>query len=218
MKIEVNQLCDHDTCKTIANMQLNHPSRVNVDSNAKYVKVYMKPDDNEAVKPNNIKNRRDAGRQRNEIRFKHPEMCLAPTESGEWTLQVRIDVHPGYTVDGPAFYHLVQIKSPDVSRPIFTLGIKKKCLAVYFCDGIHPSNACLAPLDHYIHKWINVSVKIDRAKKMVGYTVDSYKSSYNTTAVPVKEMYLKVGQYRSFPHGATKTVSSSYKAIELVKD
>jgi hypothetical protein len=214
MKIDVTDFEDPAKCKALANMQINHTSRVQV-VNGNIVKVFMKPEDNEAVKPGNIKNRKDAGRQRNEIRFKDPAMCLGSNKSGEWRLNVRLDTHPGFSVDGPGFYHVVQIKCPEVSRPVFTLGIKKDYLVVYCCDGVEPSHVRLVLLNTIINKWMSLRIKIDRVKKTVTYDIDGHNGTFSTAALPDKEMYLKIGQYRSFPNDAKKIVSSSYKMIEI---
>lgn len=209
--------CGSEACRKLANMQVNHASRVCLKDSGRVVTISMNKDDNEAVKPEAIKSRSDAKRQRNEVRFVEPELCLGPRESGEWRMDVRIEQVGGWAVDGGSFYHVVQIKSPDVNRPIFTVGVKNNHLAVYKCQDHDPSFVQVVPVADVLNKWIEVRVRIDRANKTVSYVVHGHKGSYSCKSVPVKEMYAKIGQYRSFPNPVKTATSSSYRNVGLQK-
>lgn len=215
MVFDLNKLANSAQATKVANMQLNHTSRTRVCESGRVLQVTLKPSDGEAVDPKNIKPKHEAGRQRNEVRFKDDSLVLAPAKSGEWRVSLRID-RAAFNVAIDGFYHLIQLKSPDVSRPVFTVGIKRDNVAVYFCDGIKPSCKELFPVSTVLGKWIQVSARVDRAKKMVTWKVETQKGTYSSAKVPVKEIYLKLGQYMSFPNECKADTSASYKNVELV--
>jgi hypothetical protein len=176
--------------------------------------VYMKPTDGDGLSGNS---RNDDNRQRNEISI-NIRNCVA--KRGE-TIKYRADIkminNINWDVINNAWYHIFQIKKWGRNRPLLTIGIKYGKLVLYRCDGYNA--IIIGNVDDYWSKWlhINADVIINSDNIKLNYNLNGHsgqlKCVKNISSGNINWVYLKLGQYRSYPNPIKSTTETVYKNI-----
>lgn len=161
-------------------------------------------------------------RQRTEIRVHDPKLSAAAGETATWGCMFRINELVDWT---KTFYHIMQIKTEEISSPVFTVSIRDKQVSArsYGADYRPITTVCSA-----VGVWIPLTVTVtNKTGSTIEYNIAGQKGlfSFPTDAeLPTPQttndmVYFKAGQYRDITAGnpiPSKT-STSYKGISCAK-
>lgn len=191
--------------RAYAFLQINDSTRVVVVKSVPQILiVYMDAHDGDAVKassnPPSIEPPEEAGRQRNEVRYRHPTMINTSRNPCMFSLDILIEDYGSWFATGPEFYHIMQIKAVNISRPIFTVGLKNGVLTVHRVEGSNIETKYT--IDRMVGKWFTVQVTLDPTASEIHWKVGKSESGTFPYVFPEDEYYLKSGIYRSFPNTA----------------
>ncbi len=198
--------------KQQAVVQSFEPERLSIVNSELH--VYMKPTDGDGLSGNS---RSDEGRQRNEISV-NVRNCVA--KRGE-TIKYRADIkmidNINWDVINSAWYHIFQIKKWGRNRPLLTVGIKYGKLVLYRCDGYNA--IIIGNVNNYWSKWLHISadVIINSNNIKLNYNLNGQSGQLNCIknigSGNTNWVYLKLGQYRSYPNPIKSTTETVYKNI-----
>lgn len=136
------------------------------------------------------------GRHRNEVRTKcknsfSAKLCL-----------------PNFTEDLPStkFFHLVQLKSPRYSHPIFSIGYYKKNLVAYiFSDYQHINIGSSSSFSGNC-----IDIILDRRGSTLDYSI-TYKSGTVQLPVNSDNAYFKFGLYTNYK--IQESIKASFSSV-----
>lgn len=203
----VNQL------QRIGNIQSFASDRIHVSKSQLVVDMY--PSDGDGLTGNS---KYDDDRQRDEFSLKTRECIAKRGETIHYKANIKLMNNFNWKVDESNWYHVIQIKKWGAGRPLITLGIKNNNLSVYRCDTYNGDE--IGSINNYWNKWVNFNVEVNayNNKIYVNYKINdkvgTFTCKYNIDSDEF--VYLKLGQYRSFPNPIkimTRTIYSNVLCI-----
>ena len=173
------------------------------------VLVAMKPSDGDGL---NHASKYD-GRQRDELSVLQEDCVATVGATARYSGVLGLPSDPGWSVGGASYYHFVQVKSSAQDRPLFTIGDKRNALVIYTCDhGVHQY---LGPMPWRKSIKFSVKVQVFRKGVQIQYTVNGRQGKYYCQGATNRDdrVYMKVGQYRSYPNTIDITTKTSYDLL-----
>lgn len=198
--------------KQQAVIQSYESERINIANSELH--IFLKPTDGDGLSGNA---RSDDGRQRNEISV-NVRNCIAKRgEKIKYRADVKMLDNVNWGVINNSWYHIFQIKKWGRSRPLLTIGIKYGKLVLYNCDNYNA--IIIGDIDKYWSKWLHISadVVISSNNIKLNYNLNGKSGQLNCVknidSGYTNWVYLKLGQYRSYPNPIKGTTETVYKNI-----
>ena len=183
--------------------------RIHVENSELY--VYMKPLDGDGLTGLS----RTSHRQRDEILINVNECVSQNNKPITYKTHIKMMENMNWFAKINAWYHVYQIKLHGRNRPLLTVGIKNENLVLYNCDGFYP--IIIGNIHNYWNRWLYIKIHVvpDKNNIKIYYTFEG-KTGQITCIKNMKLkkiIYLKLGQYRSYPNTITDTTITMYKNI-----
>ncbi len=178
--------------------------------------ISMAPTDGDGLTKNS---RNDGDRQRNEVSININDCVIKRGETLTYKANIKLfdDIH--WNVNINAWYHIFQIKKWGRDRPLLTIGIKDDKLVLYKCDGY--GTITIGDINNYWSDWISFTsdVTINSNNIILNYNINGHSDKIICTKDINSDqnyVYLKLGQYRSYPNPIHKTTEILYKNVMCI--
>jgi hypothetical protein len=147
------------------------------------------------------------------------ECLVRHGEKVEFMIDFKLQNNVKWRVGGDDWYHLFQIKKWGKNRPLLTVGLKGRRIVVYQCESY--DTIPVGKTRRLVDRWININIvvsvgdsDIDLEYNVNGKTGNIVCSKFIN--VYSTYVYMKFGQYRSYPNPIRSNIETVYKNIYCV--